>query len=544
MNLSRNKKMIFAAGLFLVTLGISQCGGTTAATTSTTTTTTTSSSSSTTESFPSGLAITSPTATGDSSSNLVRALSQRNLSSYETETAEIDALLSATDLEDCEADLSNIMNQAVNADCYGPTLNYQFHPDGSGGAGQLPSGDLGLWDATEGETDEACAAAQVNARVGAVGDKTMAALKMLASMICTVNNTETLEIPAEGSSLSMATEMNAMLDAAGVTSVEVNTATLATASNDVETLDYTYSLNVTATIANPDNPSETLETDLQIDMTHRPLDEDNSTFEGLFSYYFNGSDSMGNCSRDFGILNTEDVTELGSVAYEQASSTSLKIDARYTQACGTGNTDPLVDGELDPSVAAVSTHESGTPSLDGWAANFSILMADFDPTTSEGNYVFSWQAGVGDGTARTFNLHLEDDDSDGNMNGTAFFGYGDEMADSDGSILGMYCNWAGPGGGVGNDTTKRRDLVQRQTMEENATSGLFEVVASNITYAPTLDCNADSSDLTGGFQFDTDGDGFTDVLTSTITNNLVDPEDVTSGVTASGFTLPEAPSGL
>jgi len=325
-----------------------------------------------------------------------------------------------------------------------------------------------------------------------------------------------------------------MLTAAGVTTVTANTATLSLASNAVSTADYIYSLNLALTV-----PATT---DLQIDMTHRPLDSTNSTYTGRFSYYFNNVDPIGNCSRDFGALNTSNMTELGSVVYERSSSTSLGYDARYTQACGHGNTAPLVSGSLDPTVKA-TTADAGTPDLNGWAAGFTRQVASFDPNTNIGNYASVWQAGVGDGANRAFNINIEDDDADGVLSGAAFFGFGADMATSDNSILGMYCNWAGPGGGAGgHDPTLMQTLAQKQTIAENVVSNIFTVVTSNITYAPTNSCNATNAAVLAGFQYDSNGDGVLDVITA-FTNNLIDPNDATNGVTASGFTLPTAPAG-
>ncbi len=527
------KGCTFAVTAVLLSLFLIQCGD---SGTSTTTSTSTSY-------FPSDLAITSPTETTSSNKSLKGVQAQ---STYDVETAEIEAILAATSLSDCFGSFfADLTVTETNAACYGPQVAYTGHPDGSGGISPLPPGDLGIWLETEGSSTEACAAAQLNARMEAVKEKTTIALKTLASMICTINNTTALTMPSAGSSLSFATEMNTMIAAASTgTLPTVNTASLTVASNAVGTDDYTYSINITYTLIDPSNPSSTIAVILQTDMTHRPLDSTNSTYEGLFSYYFDNTDSIGNCSRDFDTLNTTTITELGSVEYEKSSSTSLVFDMKYAQACGSGNINPFVSGELDPSVKATTSTGlgSGTEDLGGWASNFTIMAADFDPTDNAGDYAFSWQAGVGDGTVRTFNVHLEDSNSDSLMEGTAFFGYGAEVASTDGSILGIYCNWAGPSGGVGNITSKRQALAQKQTILESSTSGVFEVVSSNITYAPTLDCDYDGL---GSFTFDSDADGTVDTVSTTaITNNLVDPSDATNGVTASGYTTPTAPSGL
>ncbi len=499
--------------------------------------------------FPSDLAIVSPTSTGEADANLAastKSVSLTKTTAFDAETEDIKAILDATTLAGCDPDFSGLMYGNTSAECYGPSVDYTNHPDAGGMGnddGELPHGDLGLWTDTEEGTTEACAAAQLNARMQGVSEKASSAMQILASMICTINNTSGMSIPAAGSSVSMATEMNAMLTAAAVTTVTVNTATLSAATNAEGTTDYSYAINLTAAIVDPLDATVTTNTTIQIDMTHRPLDATNATFRGEFSYYLNGrDDTAGNCNREFGALNTAEVTELGSVVYEHASATSVKVDARYAQACGHANNTALVSGVLDPSVKAVTDIEPGDPSLTGWAANFSIMKGDFDPADGQGSYTFGWQAGVGDGTARTFNLVMDDADSDTLRDAVAFFGFGDDIEDSDGSIEGMYCNWAGPGGGVGNQTSKRQDLVQRQAMEENTSTQVFEMTSSLITYAPTLDCNVDTSDVAGGFTYDIDANGTADPA-AILTHELVSPTDVTNGITASGFTLPTSPTG-
>lgn len=527
-------KNILLIALLLISAG---CGGSSAISTS-------ASSSSSSTVFPANFAITSPTKNSSSSSGSESAGLIKNLSSYyDVETAAINSILTATSLANCVGSyFGDLLTPTDDASCYGPQIPYIDHPDSVGVSadGTLPPGDLGIWDEVESSTTEACSAAQLNARMEGVTDKTSTALKTLASMICTINNTSSVSLPSAGSSVSIASEMNTMLAASSLSPVPtVNSATLVAASNTVGTTDYTYSINITYTISGSSVA-------LQTNMTHRPLDATGSTYKGKLSYYYDSEDNQNNCnnSMDFGSYATSDITELGSVTYERSSSTSLKFDARTAQACGSSNTDTFdSDNILDPSEKSIIASQPGGPDTSGWAAGFTIMAADLDPTTNIGNYAFAWQAGVGDGTARTFNVNLKDSDSDTYLEGTAFFGYGEEIASSDaGTILGMYCNWAGPNGGVGNDTSKRKDLVQRQVIEENSSSGLFVVTTSDILYAPTLSCDYDG---TGTFTYDSDGDGTIDTSASTpVTNSLIDPSDSTNGIAASGYTAPTAPASL
>jgi len=519
--------MLFFIVLSAIALVSWQCGSSTTSTTST-------DSSSSSIAFPDGLAIASPTDASEANTNISLI---GKATSYEVEWAGIDTILNATSLASCAADFTQLFTQPSDANCYGPEMGYESHPE-SGTDGDLPVGDLGLWTENEGSSTEACAAAELNARMDGIKEQSTAALSLLASMVCTINNTSTLTMPSAGSSLSMASEMTSMATAAGATGMTFNSASISVASTTVGSstyTDYTYSINISITGA--------VATTLQVDMTHRPLDSSNNTYRGRFSYYFDNQDAIGNCNRDFGALNTADITELGSVVYEKSASTSLKFDARYTQACGASNTAVLVSNELDPTVKAKTDNMAGGPDISGWAANFNKVVADFDPTTNIGNFILAWQAGAGDGAIRAFNLTLNDADSDGYLEGSAYYGFGDDIATATGDIVGMYCNWAGPNGGAGNNTSVRLDnYAQRQVIDESSSTGIFAATTSDILYAPTNLCDMDASDVTAGYKYDEDLDGTVDVI-SAFTHELIDITDATDGITASGFTLPTAPTG-
>jgi hypothetical protein len=82
---------------------------------------------------------------------------------------------------------------------------------------------------------------------------------------------------------------------------------------------------------------------------------------------------------------------------------------------------------------------------DGWANNFSIFRADFNPVNNAGTYAYSWQAGAGDSHSRVLNVGIAGPDA---LQGDAWFGFGQSLlsgAELAGTINGFICNWAGPG---------------------------------------------------------------------------------------------------
>ena len=86
--------------------------------------------------------------------------------------------------------------------------------------------------------------------------------------------------------------------------------------------------------------------------------------------------------------------------------------------------------------------------------------------------------------------------------GEGYFGFGDQVGTTDGSITGFICNWAGPGG-----SHVTADYAQRQNITLNATTSVFEPTnsaASDIIYAPTTTCLYDGS---GSYLYDRDLDG-------------------------------------
>lgn len=485
----------------------------------------------TTGTFPNNLAVTSPTEFTSASSQVLSSLAKAT-SAYSSEASKISAVFSATSLADCGVNFGKLLTPAVNAECYGPQVTYANHPDATGGVspnGTLPTGDLGLWSLTDSTTNNACGAAELNSRMDGIKDQTTTVLKTLASIICTISNTTGLSLPSAGASVTLTTEYNEMLAAAGVTTATASAVTLSATSNVSGTVDYGYT--ITLSLTSP------LATTLKINMTHRALDSANTTYTGKFDYYFNNTDDMGNCHQEY---STSDITEIGSVVYEKASATTLAFDSRYTQTCGHDNTAPLVSGLLDPTKGV--TDAAGT---NGWVANFTKFVSNFEPATNAGNFAFMWQASPSGGAARTFNMHLGDSDSDNLLDGVFFFGYGDDISTSDGSIKGIFCNWAGPGGATGGtDLSKRQTLCQRQGLQQE-TSGNFSSVSGStfITYAPENSC---SSTVAQNFTFYSTNQTMTNDHVDgsvAVTSNLIAPSDATNGIAVSGFTMPTAPVG-
>jgi hypothetical protein len=206
-----------------------------------------------------------------------------------------------------------------------------------------------------------------------------------------------------------------------------------------------------------------------------------TSYSGLLTYAITGSNTGGNCP-----LTT--TTLVGTLKYLRNSSTDLNMSHRSGQYCGSGTAAGTLasdrgatfesDGQLNPS----STYNGGTQK--GWADNFNRFGGSMNPNTRTGSYLYAWQAGFGDSHTRMLQLKL-DAPSSGSRAGEAYFGYAAPITAMTGNMLGMICNWAGPGAAVHSPI----DFVQRQAFTQaSSTSPWVSEATPSIRYAPANTC--------------------------------------------------------
>jgi hypothetical protein len=427
------------------------------------------------EYFPSGLAISSPTAsTGSSSFSALikKSLQPKNLSidpeaDFATK-AEALADLAAAEGGSCTFSLPNF-NSPGDPTCYGPQLWYINHLDwtGSGNLGtegdnnaaNLPGGDLGIWSASE-AGGEACASAKVNTSISNIASKTDAALSVIAAVSC-IANTNSLALNV-GDIEDLTTELDTALTD---TDYSVSSAT-------IERLDDTSSGNeinkISITILKNGNAF------LQLELKHSPDSSDASLYEGILSVLQNKTIE----AQDHGF----------SLIYKQTSS-NLDYQLRYADFDAT----PSFSSMFNNGILKINQADpDGGGPQNAWD-NFSQTSLSRNLSTEKTLFNYSWQAGVQDSHTRVFQLTTEKSGSV--STGIAFFGFGDNFDQSsgdttDGQLKKFICNWAGPGQ---NHTTFGLDeYAQKQTIQTNS-SGVFEEVSSNISYAPVNSCNMTAS---------------------------------------------------
>lgn len=413
-----------------------------------------------------------------STTSVTGASDLKPLATAKTELAEI---LTKTTQSDCFSGVKfSAFSKTIS--CYGPELVYQNHPGGSGpsggsptcptGASCLPTGDLGLWSATEGSDSEACSVAQINALVGDVAAYVNNGIKLMAGMACLLK-VSSKSLPSSGATVTLTTEMQTSITGSSITVATVARESTDSGSNPV------YKVVIQGTIDAK-----------AVDVTLRHSPATSGDFKGKIR----------------GHVSVNSTTVKGfSVAYEQSSS-----NLRYLSRAASMS-----------STAAVTFDSAGTLSLASFNADARYLIGNVDKDSGLGAVKFAWQAGSNDSKARV--LHVKTSTSGGTDSGYAYFGFGPNFSSTSlGDIGGMCCNWAGPGGTcMGSSTTYNTTKVQGQAISRNATSGVFTASSSKITYAPTNSCDHTPATT---FKYGTTtqwGTSGTSVTAANVTNDLV-----------------------
>jgi hypothetical protein len=531
--------------LAMAAAGLAACGGGSSPNSGSNSST----SSTATAAFPSGLSLASPTeidseTTQQASASpllegLMRALAHVRIlpeahaattpaSAFAARAQRIDALLNGSvPVLGTLIKPARLVQTETDAPCYGPAVKYlgATHPNGGGTAadGQLPPGDLGLWEATDTTSGHACAAAQLNARMQGAAQRSTQGLRMLA-VLARQAAASSGGLPAAGAA---ALDLTASMPA--ITGLSFGKATIQ------QTVAGTYAYDIQATFTDPAT-SVTHRIDMRLTHTTTTPSE---VFNGLFQYAITGKFTGGNCPGGPG---QHDVTWVGTLKYGKTSSTQLDLSHRSGMYCGAGTvagslaTDRgatyATDGQLDPS----SKLALGTGK--GWGNNFSRFAATLNPSTEAGSYVYVWQAGPGDSHGRTLQVTLQQQLA-GKV-AVAHFGFGaDIAAATDGGLIqGMFCNWAGPGHGP-KGLANLAPYAQRQQMTLGASA--WTASSSNILYAPTNSCvdtTSASAWLDRNLDNTIDGSDTPLNITGTETNFLIGKGTSPDIKSAIGFTVP------
>ncbi|MFN8369786.1 MAG: hypothetical protein U0T83_04070 [Bacteriovoracaceae bacterium] len=529
----------------ILAMTLSGCGNDKAASTTATTST---SSSSTSSAFPSGLSVASTFADTTNSKNnflleddFVREnYNEKGLFATESfedmtvaeQTATLSAIVTADQDTDCQISLPSISSSVEDTSCYGPALDYSNHPNATSydanstlasnseqDDGRLPTGDLGLWSATDTNSSSACAAAKVNSLVSGIGDKVGTGLLFSAGVNCVLTR----------NSISLPTVANTPVDVTNylATPVAVNNTTTTITSATVTKLDDVNSNSVYQYYIYFTQGTKSA----KIYLKHMSTSTSNATYMGKIWSSVEGASGGAGDSFAYSLL------------YEKASSTSTKYILRGTS---------YNKNSSSPHPTSLFTNGNLNLTASSLAGNMTQLIANIDPSTGYGNVSYSWQAGSGDSNSRVFNTFTN------STQGCGFFGFGGSFSTTnntfpDNTITTFICNWAGPG----NSHTGISGKAQKQCMTVGA-GGLYQDTASkqSITYAPTNSCDFNGSTTNGsnlGFNwglqsgsnstdYTTFGNNFSPAIGTphaSVTNNLV---TLTSDTDYASYSAPVAPT--
>ncbi|MGE5452989.1 MAG: hypothetical protein ACM3VZ_14235 [Acidobacteriota bacterium] len=383
----------------------------------------------------------------------------------------------------------------THAACYGPAVAFSHHDDLPTAAdGTLPLGDVAMWtdDDALAPGNPACAVAELDAELGPVTLQVRQGLLLTAALRRLAATSGANTLPDPGTTRDLTAPLAAQL-ASLLPGVVVQSATLAAQSDASQ---YTYRLVLL-------RGSGASAEQLEVVLLHTPNDTD-ARFAGVLRV----THSHLSTSTDYGCTDVVDgntgryrvahVSTLGYNRYDDALSHRLR-SAQYCGGAAIGSTSHFADvatptesGELDPTF---SLDGSGRRNgIKGWKRELLRYSADVNLNALSGDHLQSWQLTPQDGNSRLFLVH----DSGAGATHTArvFHAYGSDLSTSDGSLIGMICNWSGPGA----SHTSVTPAFQSQVL--SLSGGRWSRTSSAIHYAPTNICSASASML-----FDADGDG-------------------------------------
>jgi hypothetical protein len=435
--------------------------------------------------------------------------------------------------------LNGFFKSYTAANCYGPQVAYLNHNDGTDASPDalLQGGDVGMWLDRNGDqtTGTPCAAAQLNALMDPIKSRANASLMLGARMVALAVAGSGL--PAANTSSAVTASFQTFIDSIVPTGTTANVTLAGITNNGSNSFTYQWRVSFTQG-ANVRW--------LVVNLTHQKT---TTGFTGLLQYA--ASDLRANTQTTASCAASKRLAVAGTLRYTKTSATALEFSSREAPYCVTGASDLLTDfgtwvaldtnKELDPTKTTNSDSK-------GWhqdGGGFKRFAASFSPSTAAGDYLFAWQAGIGDPNSRMFAVNTTYNSTSEARDLKAFFGFAPNMATTTnpGRLGELICNWAGPG--HNKNPGHNRFQSQSLSLAATATDWTFPSGASTdskIRFAPTNSCNSagamnfdvDAGSSTGGTVSADEGALVTNSLdTLTGTNTTVFGE-----ITSRGFTLP------
>jgi hypothetical protein len=402
---------------------------------------------------------------------------------YLSKAAKLKAVLTATTLEDCAAAIPTEMNLAqgniAHASCFGGETRFTSHPDR---AGSFSMGDTGIMFpyADMASSGQACSAQVVNNIMHNVGSYADTSIGMQAFVAC-AGRIAKIERPAAGETQDMISYLSGFSTTGKP--YTITAASMEAATSGDKTI---YVTRIAGTIS--DIPRTILNRAFTLSVYHVPQDSTAETYKGVAQFMV----------RDFDPISAVVENAYISLSYDWTGSA---LNYRYRQVMKTE-----ADNTFDNTTKELAVPTTETPST--WTE----ITVNNDKY-GFGKLAFTWRTG----DMLIFNAETNHDGS-----GSAYFGHKAGTSELPSSTTfqtasGMKCYSLNP---APNGANAFKSYVQKQTMQLNSTSGVWELNQSNITYAPTLNC-----DLANGYSFDVfmegQGGGSWETRNGPITNNLI-----------------------
>lgn len=461
--------------------------------------------------FPFGMSVASPTALAPASDVIPGALGIDDLGLNTTQTTQQAVLSSQADAMatgrlslsgSALLDVGTLFDTSArsHATCYGQSVAYTHHDDATGTSGTLPVGEAAIWRATDDSgAPQACAVAEVSAQSQALSAQAHQATLLLAAMRDQIanNSQNNVALPTAGTTTDV-TSLASNLLTPQLPGVSIPAASVTLNAGGSE---YTYRLLLT-------RGSGTSAQSLEISLLHTPADTD-AHYAGTLRMalaYLSPDASIGCTDQVDSSSGRYKVARLMSVGYNRQDQW-LSLRLRAGQYCGKPSSSNQFDelaatamsGELDPAVY-LPGHVRGTTL--GWRQGFIRMGNDVLVSAQTSDFILAWQDQPLNGTshARLFAGHSSLDTNAQTRTLALFHGYTNDISNTDGTMLGMACNWNGPG-----STKALHNAYQYQAVSLGHSATSWSLSTSNIAYAPTNSCQSSSA-----MSFDANGDGVLD----------------------------------
>jgi hypothetical protein len=380
-----------------------------------------------------------------------------------------------------------------HAACQGPEVAYQNHDDAPGGNGTLARGAVAMWSDTETSSASLpCGVAELNAQTQGLSAQTNQAMLLMAALRYAIVATG-IQMPTPGQTVNLATGASSLFTSL-LGGISIESASVALNSIGSE---YTYRL---ALAQGSDATAQTLD----ITLLHTPAETD-IRYAGVLqmTQSYLGTDASIGCGDQVDSASRYKVARLTSVGYNRQDQW-MSLRVRSGQYCGhPGNSSTAhagqiatltTSGEIDPSVYLGGGTRGATK---GWRQGFVRMSADVVMSSLTADFVLAWQdqPQAGQGHARLIAGHSSLDAGTRTLH--IHQGHTDDIAETDGTLLGLLCNAGGPGAnGI------PQALYQSQTMTLASSATAWSLGTSHVRHAPTNSCNT-----SGGMGFDADGNG-------------------------------------